>query len=88
MREILQTDDPFEIALLKSVFEAADIPIFFFDEHASTALGGLGGWTPCRVMVSDSDYEDAMDILDALDEEFERNSALDQKEPLPDDNNH
>ena len=73
MREILQTDDPVEIALLKSVFEAANIPIFLFDEHANSMMGGIAGWTPCRIMVSDSDYEDALDILDDLDEEFEKN---------------
>lgn len=74
MIEILQTDDPMEIALLRSAFEAAGIPIFVFDEHASTALGGFGTWTPCRVMVSDSDYDAAMDLLDRLDDEYERNS--------------
>lgn len=80
MIEILQTDDPMELALLKSAFEAAGIPLFVFDEHTSNALGGYGAWTPCRVMVSDSDYDAAMDLLDELDDEYERNSEYDNQE--------
>lgn len=67
MKEIFQTNDLAEIALLRSVFDAAGIPLFLFDEHANAMLGGFGGWTPCRIMVSDSDYEDALDLLDSLE---------------------
>ena len=73
MKEILRTDDPMELALLKSIFEAAGIPLFIFDENASSALGSFGAWTPSRVMVSESDYDQALDLLDKMDEEYERN---------------
>lgn len=67
MREIFQTDDLAEIALLKSLFKSAGIQIFLFDELASANLGSFGAWTPCRIMVSDSDYEAALDVLDSVE---------------------
>lgn len=71
MKEIFCTSDPGELAFLKSVFESVGIPIFLFDEHTSHILGGFGaGFTPCRIMVSDSDFEAANLLLDDLEEEL------------------
>lgn len=64
MKEVLRIDNPAEVAVLKSVFEAAGIPLFVFDEHTSSIMGGLGGWTPCRLMVPDSEEEDALRLIE------------------------
>lgn len=85
MQEILQTDDQIELALVKSVFAAAGIPIFVFDEHMSTALGGFGAWTPARIMVADEDLDEALDLLDRMDEEYERNSEGEQEKAEDED---
>ncbi len=72
MKEIFTSSDPGEIAFLQSVFEDAGIKIFLFDQHTSQMLGALvGGFSPCRIMVSESDYESALDVLDDIDAQLD-----------------
>jgi hypothetical protein len=79
MKEIFASSDPGEIAFLQSVFEDAGIKIFLFDQHTSQMLGGLGGgFTPCRIMVSESDYEAALDILDEIDAQLDAEEQDDE----------
>jgi hypothetical protein len=60
MKEIYRSTDPVEVALLTSVFESAGIRLFTFDNTLAMDLG----YSPCRFMVLDEDYDDACDILD------------------------
>jgi hypothetical protein len=71
LKEIFSSNDPGEIAFLRSIFEDAGIAIFLFDEHTNSIAGGFaGGFAPCRIMVSESDFEEAMDVLDDIDEQL------------------
>ncbi|MFH1157488.1 MAG: methyltransferase [Pseudomonadota bacterium] len=64
MREIFRSTDLAEIAMLTSVFKAAGLQLFPFDEYTNAIGGGLlGGFSPCRFMVLDEEYEDACEIL-------------------------
>ena len=65
MREIFRSTNPAEIALLKSVFKSSGVQLFPFDEYTHAVGGGiLGGFSPCRLMVLDEEYNNACDILE------------------------
>jgi hypothetical protein len=71
LKEIFSSNDPGEIAFLQSIFQDAGIQIFLFDQHTNSIAGGFaGGFAPCRIMVSESDFETALDLLDDLDEQL------------------
>lgn len=61
MIEIYSTKDIGLVAFVKSLLQSASIEYVVFDEHTSSALGGL---TDCRVMLLDeNDYDPACDLL-------------------------
>ena len=62
MQEIFRTTDLVEIALLKSVFSAASIKFFVFDEYANSMA--IFNYTPCRFMVLEDDYDQACKIIE------------------------
>lgn len=68
MREIFRTADPAEIAFLKWLFQEAGIPLFLFDEHASAMA--IAWSEECRVMVSDGDFDRAVELLNSVEEEM------------------
>jgi len=63
MRELFRTTQLGEIALMQSVFAAADIKLFLFDEHMNSLGGIFTGFAPCRFMVLDDEYAEAREIL-------------------------
>ena len=58
------------LSWIKSVFDEANIPIFVMDEQMSV-LEGSANAIPRRVMVSDEDYAQAMNILEDAQSELD-----------------
>ncbi len=59
MKEIYRSADPVEVSLLTSVFDSAGVQLFTFDNTLAMGLG----YSPCRFMVLEEDYDDACEIL-------------------------
>ena len=58
------------LSWIKSVFDEANIPIFVMDEQMSV-LEGSAIAIPRRVMVSDEDYAQAVNILEDVQSELD-----------------
>ena len=81
LKEIFASTDPVEISFLQSIFEDAGIKIHLFDSHTNAILGSVaGGFSPCRIMVSESDYETALDLLDELDAQLDAEEQEDDQD--------
>ncbi|MFS4437080.1 DUF2007 domain-containing protein [Paracoccaceae bacterium GXU_MW_L88] len=62
MREVLRTNDPATLAFAQAVLRSEGIEPFLFDVNMSVLEGSIG-ILPRRVMVADSDAEDAVAAL-------------------------
>jgi hypothetical protein len=67
MKELLRTQNPAELALIKSLLQSAGIKFFVFDENISAQEGGfMTAYAPCRVMVLDDDLEKSINVLNEV----------------------
>jgi hypothetical protein len=62
MREVLKTTDPVALNFAEALLNGAGIGSVIFDGHMSIMDGSLG-ILPRRLMVTDSDFDQAMSIL-------------------------
>ena len=63
MKEVFRTQNPAELALVKSLLQVADIAFFALDEHTNAIYGGAMAFTACRIMVLTEEYADAAALL-------------------------
>ncbi|WP_422030784.1 DUF2007 domain-containing protein [Roseovarius sp.] len=62
MKQLLRTNDPASIAFAKALLQGEGIDCFEMDVNMSVLEGSIGIF-PRRIMVADSDYEDAVQAL-------------------------
>lgn len=62
MRELLRTNDVVKLSWLKALLSDAGIETLVLDQHMSI-LEGSAGAIPRRLMVEDSEHEQAMRVL-------------------------
>ena len=62
MKEIIATDNPVEMNLIKQLLESHDIPSFVMDENIGRLYPGTHMMTS-RLMVLDEDFERAAEII-------------------------
>ncbi|KZY48898.1 hypothetical protein A3731_06200 [Roseovarius sp. HI0049] len=62
MKQLLRTNDPASIAFAKALLQGEGIDCFEMDVNMSVLEGSIGIF-PRRIMVADSDYEDAARAL-------------------------
>ncbi|MEQ8896348.1 MAG: DUF2007 domain-containing protein [Roseovarius sp.] len=62
MKQLLRTNDPASIAFAKALLQGEGIDCFEMDVNMSVLEGSIGIF-PRRIMVADSDYEDASRTL-------------------------
>ncbi|MDM8167389.1 DUF2007 domain-containing protein [Roseovarius sp.] len=62
MKQLLRTNDPASIAFAKALLQGEGIDCFEMDVNMSVLEGSIGIF-PRRIMVADSDYEDAVQTL-------------------------
>ncbi|MEQ8291504.1 MAG: DUF2007 domain-containing protein [Roseovarius sp.] len=62
MKQLLRTNDPASIAFAKALLQGEGIDCFEMDVNMSVLEGSIGIF-PRRIMVADSDYEDAVRTL-------------------------
>ncbi|MDE1152129.1 MAG: DUF2007 domain-containing protein [Micavibrio sp.] len=65
MQEVFRTQDIAEIALVKSLFQSANITFFVFGEELNAMIGGFVGdnMSACRFMVLEDAADDALAVL-------------------------
>ena len=68
MKEITRSHDSFKLNLMKQLLGRAGIYAVIMDEHVGGLYHGIGNMYP-RLMVSDDDLEEAVEILKQV--EFE-----------------
>jgi hypothetical protein len=77
---------PADAALVRSAFEAHEIPVLINAEQHASMLGGLGGaFVPLHIFVDDEYAEEAAELLRDLREHDHTNAAEDDSEAPPDD---
>lgn len=62
MKEITRSHDSFKLSLMKQLLESKGIYAVIMDEHVGGLYHGIGNMYP-RLMVSDDDLEEAVEIL-------------------------
>ena len=62
MKQLLRTNGPASIAFAKALLQGEGIDCFEMDVNMSVLEGSIGIF-PRRIMVADSDYEDAVQTL-------------------------
>lgn len=62
MREILRTENVFELKILQQFLEGHDIQAVILDEHTGTLMSGIGNILP-RLMVLEEDFEQAKELI-------------------------
>ncbi|MBX3446357.1 MAG: DUF2007 domain-containing protein [Parvibaculum sp.] len=65
MKELIRTNDPVFVSFLTHRLREEGIEPFELDAHMALTEGSLG-ILPKRIMVVDTDYEDARKILDEV----------------------
>jgi hypothetical protein len=65
LRELLRTNDAVLLARVTAILADEGIETFVFDQHLSSAFGGLIDLVQQRVMVADDDYLQARRIMAA-----------------------
>ncbi|GAB6053875.1 hypothetical protein JCM17960_26950 [Magnetospira thiophila] len=66
MKELMRTDDPVRLSWLLARLEGASIPAQVFDQHTSSAYGGVLRALRCRVMVAEEDLPRAQRVLNEV----------------------
>lgn len=65
MKELLRTNDEVHLSYVTAMLRGEGIEAIVFDRDFSVMDGSIGV-LPRRLMVADEDYDDAMDLLEAL----------------------
>jgi hypothetical protein len=77
---------PADAALVKSAFEAHEIPVFINAEQHASMLGGLGGvFVPLHIFVEEDFAEEAAELLRDLREQDHTQEAHDDATEIPGD---
>jgi len=65
MQEVFRTQDIAEIALVKSLFQSANITFFVFGEQLNSMIGGFvdDNMSASRFMVLEDNVDDALALL-------------------------
>ena len=64
MREILRTNDPVLLSFVESLFREAEITFYVADANISVLEGSIGAF-PRRILASDDDATEALELLAA-----------------------
>ena len=67
MKEIARSTDPVRLSFLTALLSDGGVEVVLFDTHTSIVQGSLGV-IPQRLMVTDDDYDAAVDILKSANE--------------------
>ena len=65
MKELFSTNDITQFVYAETILNSNDIVSFTLDENISVLEGSIG-ILPRRLMVLDSDYEQALELLEAF----------------------
>ncbi|NCT40363.1 MAG: DUF2007 domain-containing protein [Alphaproteobacteria bacterium] len=63
MKEILRSDNVFELKLIQQFLSDYDIHAVIMDEHSGTLMSGIGNILP-RMMVLDDDFDAALALIE------------------------
>lgn len=63
MKELLRTNDIVLVSYVKTILDDVGIATFELDVNTSTLEGSIG-ILPCRVMVVESQWDEAVDLLE------------------------
>jgi len=66
LKPVLKTTDPVLLSAVEAALKGADIPSMRFDENISVMEGSIGVF-PRRLMVDESDWDDAREIAVAIE---------------------
>ena len=62
MKEILRSENVFQLSILKQYLSDYEIQSMIMDEHTGTLMSGIGNILP-RLMVLEEDYERAQVLI-------------------------
>ena len=63
MKEILRTENVFELKVIQQFLADHDIQAVIMDEHTGSLMSGIGNIMP-RLMVLDEDWERAKELIE------------------------
>jgi len=63
LKEILRSDNVFELKLIQQFLSDYDIHAVIMDEHSGTLMSGIGNILP-RMMVLDDDFDAALALIE------------------------
>jgi len=71
MKELIRSNDPVLISVIKDALSSKNIDFFEFDQNISSAYAGIETF-PSRIMVLDDDIELSLSIAKAICPEYFR----------------
>jgi len=63
LKEILRSDNLFELKVLQQYLIDHEVQVVIMDEHSGTLMSGIGNIMP-RLMVLDEDFDRARSLID------------------------
>ena len=67
MKELLRTTDEYQLTYLETMLRGEGLSVVVLDRNISVLEGSIGIF-PRRLMVAEEDYEEAVELLEALQE--------------------
>lgn len=68
MQKLMETRDPAQLSWVVALLTAEGVQFEVFDSHASSLFGSGVAMIPSRVMVADSDFDRAKQLLETASE--------------------